>query len=323
MPLVSTPTARVFSCPFHPGVEPPAGTAADRCPACARLLVPITMARAWRCAQHPLAREAAPGSCRRCGTALEERREHLPHGDHNPRHGGILFMAPDQWHHLEGAWASPQVFRLYFYDDFTRPILAASFRARLAPSEEGAWAAVDLSPAPGGGWLEARVPASAPPLSVTAWVLFPPREERFDFVFQAISVDPGGGPEAGPTSPPAASGGPPPAAPAPPASTEELAAEIVARDLRIRALLATGAWDRLYQPAMEAKDLALALEERTSEWEEGRRADLAKAARGVVRGAWLLDLAGDRGDGPRAREDYQVFAEGIAGLKRLFPFLAP
>lgn len=65
------------------------------------------------------------GFCSVCGMRLQDRLSHM---DHSPRHGGVFFMAPDGVHHLEGA-LSGREFRLYSYDEYTRPIDAASASA--------------------------------------------------------------------------------------------------------------------------------------------------------------------------------------------------
>ena len=56
------------------------------------------------------------------GTPMIAKRTLRPHGNHNPQHGGQFFMAPDNFHHLEGAYPRAGVFRLYLYDDYARPL---------------------------------------------------------------------------------------------------------------------------------------------------------------------------------------------------------
>jgi hypothetical protein len=60
-----------------------------------------------------------PGTCRD-GTQRRVRYEERAHGDHNPKHGGQFFMAEDAWHHVEGTYPSAGLFRIHFYDNFTR-----------------------------------------------------------------------------------------------------------------------------------------------------------------------------------------------------------
>lgn len=66
-----------------------------------------------------------PGHCPACKMDLTEPKS--AHADHAPKHGGIFFMAPNRWHHLEGVMASEREFRLYMYNNFTKPIPAQPF----------------------------------------------------------------------------------------------------------------------------------------------------------------------------------------------------
>lgn len=68
----------------------------------------------------------AAGICPVCRMKLADSRAHM---DHEPKHGGTFFMAPDGRHHLEGAMEGG-AFRVYFYDEFTRPVAASAFGAR-------------------------------------------------------------------------------------------------------------------------------------------------------------------------------------------------
>ncbi len=133
----------------------------------------------------------ASGRCPACGMALRSVRE--AHGDHSPKHGGILFMAPDGWHHLEGVLSSMREFRLYLYNDFTRPIPASPFARRSwveVTTPTGESARLPLVDAREGQYLRAALPADLLlPLDVELHLLFDGRSEpeRFDFRFEALS----------------------------------------------------------------------------------------------------------------------------------------
>ncbi len=105
---------------------------------------------------------AVPGRCPVCGMKLSHQKSHQ---DHDPRHGGQFFMAPDQTHHLEGALSPDGQFKLYFYDEFTRPISPAGFRITSAWARTSAAAqALSLRLAPDATCLASKVdrPASRP-----------------------------------------------------------------------------------------------------------------------------------------------------------------
>ena len=84
---------------------------------------------------------------------------------------------------------------------------------------------------------------------------------------------------------------------------------IRARSRRVDELVGRGAWPDLFIPALEAKDLAIALLER-----EGER--VAVPVKTLVRAAWLLDHYGDRGKKAEVEAAQRLFARGMADLER-------
>ncbi len=124
--------------------------------------------------------------CPVCGMMLADTRAHA---DHTPKHGGIFFMAPDNTHHLEGALGPSGDFRVWFYDEFTRPISAAQFASRteMRRADAERTLPVKLSPEPGDAFSTARIPAEIGwPLSVKLFVDFKDGagEQVFDFDFE-------------------------------------------------------------------------------------------------------------------------------------------
>jgi hypothetical protein len=109
----------------------------------------------------------------------------------------MLFMSSDQWHHLEGTFAAPGIFRVFFYDDMTRPLAAAGFSGRVAKTDN---AGREISPSVplvagksrDGSTMEAQIPDSVFPLRVQLRLRFKPddREQVFDFTFPDYSKDP-------------------------------------------------------------------------------------------------------------------------------------
>ncbi|MDO8678577.1 MAG: SCO family protein [Acidobacteriota bacterium] len=129
----------------------------------------------------------------RCGTDLSAGA----HADHSPKYGGVLFMAADAFHHVEGTYTPDGMFRLRVYDNFRKPMPVANFRARVVLKEEFDTARLDfrelvafrLVPAADRMTLDAHVGQIPLPAEITLKITLDPRgsEERFDFVFAAYS----------------------------------------------------------------------------------------------------------------------------------------
>jgi hypothetical protein len=345
--LVSAPLGRVWRCARHPEILE---EAAGACPVCETQLKEAPVGEAWVCpAKHleslgpdrestavgTLRLDGGPlgfateevafrqGNCQSCGRALVRVTLGLPHGDHNPRYGGQFRMASDYWHHIELVLPEPGVLRLYFYDNYTRPLGAAGFDARVFRSRmdpksgliDGttpfAFASVEGEP-----YLETKLDAFELPLLVLLKVRLGGRDERFDFAFRELAK---------PTSDP--DDGTPLVSrvsddEAIPSSPVDIVVEIIVQDLRLQQRIARQEYDAAYIPAFRAKVLALALEERIPEDDDAeRRRAIDRAVRDVVRGAWLVDFHGDQGDRRELLEHYRTFAGGVTALRRLFPLL--
>lgn len=140
-----------------------------------------------------------PGKCPKCEMTLQDVESHL---DHNAKHGGVFFMAPDRHHHLEGMMASKKEFRVYFYDEYTKPIRAGSFTAegKAWRQTTEAWAgpADDAKPlpirlGPVAAYLTAQVDASVQfPVGIELYIDFKDGKKPvlFNFEFTEPSKEP-------------------------------------------------------------------------------------------------------------------------------------
>jgi len=135
-----------------------------------------------------------------CSSVFAGEAKPKAHADHTPKHGGQFFMAPNKFHHLEGALPSANEFRVYFYNDHTKPISAKPFQSgakigvqKVGPDGREVGSTVDLpvNVDAAGSFLTTRIPDGlALPLYFTAYLTFPNQKEPdlFNFTFDKISV---------------------------------------------------------------------------------------------------------------------------------------
>jgi hypothetical protein len=190
MTLIPVRLDLVWTCTVHTAV---AQEKAGKCPSCRRDLIRVIKAMSWTCPVHATVEELNPGRCRICRRTLKVKYADRPHGDHNPKHGGQFFMAPNNWH-VEVTHPSRGVFRVYCYDEYSKPFMPKGFTARLeVPGESGRAPAQATFKLPGrrSPYLEARVPTLGLPAIVVVRVRFQADEPeyRFDFQFYDYSKE--------------------------------------------------------------------------------------------------------------------------------------
>lgn len=124
------------------------------------------------------------------------------HMDHKPKHGGTFFMSLDNKHHLEGVLLPPGTFRVYLYDDHTKPLKAeqtrlASGTVQIGDSEDAP--KIDLAPGKKKETLEANLGGSVKfPTSLTLLLRLPgmapdAKPELFNFTFTGFTNERGPG----------------------------------------------------------------------------------------------------------------------------------
>jgi hypothetical protein len=314
------PTESVWSCPVHAVVNE---QNPGKCPICRRDLVLVTATISWVCPERPDVERLSPGKCAD-GSQAEKRYVQSTHANHNPRHGGLFFMAPDLWHHLEGTFESDEVFRVYLYDDYTKPLpadLAKQVTGRVVTKETFDAAtkttkeitAFPLKLAAGGDYLEARPGRMKLPAEMTAKVKFKngDQEYRFDFTFGEFSADKS-------------------AVPVDAASSlfevpDDLGQVLTLLDERVTFigdLVRKGAFSEVWVPAFQAKDLALSLDARARTLPPGKRASATAGVESLVRAAWALDASGDTGNRGEVEDAYNALAASARDLLAMFRPLA-
>jgi hypothetical protein len=194
MTLVPVRLDLVWSCQLHPDIT---SMKPGRCPICGRDFVHIIKAVSFSCPVHRKYESIDPGKCPTCGRTLKIKYSVRPHGDHNPKHGGFFFMASNNWH-VEVTHPAVSLFRLYVYDNYSKPFTPKGLQARVieVPGADGKPANVSIpfKPEPGRGYLDLRIPDLALPATIAVKVRFQPNDQeyRFDFPFLDYSKEPRG-----------------------------------------------------------------------------------------------------------------------------------
>src|SRR6266542_3877054 len=184
MKLTPVRLALVWSCQLHLDLtQQQPGT----CRICGRQLVKIIRALTFTCPAHPKVNEIDPGRCPIDKRPLVAKYSLRPHGDHNPKHGGNFIMAPNNWH-VEATHPAPSQFRLYVYDEYSRPFIPKGFTSRIDLGK----ASIAFRPAAGGSFLEARVAQAGLPATIVVKARFEDKqpEYQFDFQFYDFSKEP-------------------------------------------------------------------------------------------------------------------------------------
>ena len=306
----------VYTCPIHSVVSE---SHAGKCPICGRTLGEITVSVAWRCGGSDTD-VMEPQKCGD-GTPAVRVQKSLAHGNHNPQHGGQFFMASDYWHHVEGVYPTPGVFRLYLFDDYTKPLAAdkiADVKARVVTKEETnpttfatrEVTAVALAPSKDGPYLEASIESLPLPAEVVVQASFTVggKEQRFDFTFAEHSIA---------TAPEIVDGAARLALEVPDSASAVLGLLVERRDA-VKSLVERGGLSEVWVPALQAKELALALEFHAREFPDQRRADVEAATRAVVLSAFRLDAAGDRGERDEVMKASRALVDAVSVIETLF-----
>ncbi len=124
------------------------------------------------------------------------------HRDHKPKHGGTFFMSLDNKHHLEGVLVAPGTFRVYLYDEYTKPLMAEETRqagGTVQVGESDDAPKIDLAPGKKGETLEANLGNGVKfPVTITLHLHLPGMEpdakpELFNFKFTQFTDERGPG----------------------------------------------------------------------------------------------------------------------------------
>ncbi len=258
----------------------------------------------------------------------------VAHMDHTPLHGGQFFMADNMFHHVEGTLPAPGEFRMYFYDDFRRPIDPRNFSgtARIEHLDEKSGAVTEdifnlELLRPGDDFLTAKVPASMP-CTLYALVKLGGVDKRFDFQFDQVTIDTGG-PKTMAGMPGMMAGGGAPGGTMQhshirlpfviPGTPEEILTELDTKLEDLRQRIAAKNWYTLYQPALDIQDLVAAISKLGTGLDPRQKGRLQMMVGPVNRTVNNMDRAGDVADIPRIQVAFDELAAHLRDIRSMFP----
>jgi hypothetical protein len=217
-----------FWCPTHQTLEVHDGP--GKCRRDGLDLVQVTLSETWTCSDKPDEKLLEPKRCAD-GTQAKINYALRAHGDHNPKHGGMFFMAENGWNHLEGTYPAAGQFRVHFYDNFSKPMSPRGFTGSVVILDKDykELASYPLAVEANNRTMLARIPAphAALPINAAVKIRFKAGEKEnfFNFPFSKYTVEPVTPPAAAPARPaPATTAAPRPAAPQATASRAPAAA---------------------------------------------------------------------------------------------------
>ena len=259
------------------------------------------------------------------------------HMDHSPQHGGTVFMGADPYSflHLEGTYPEPGLFRLYATNGDREPVDIGTWGGRAVTEEQYDEATdefvevtvFDLVPSPDGAYLEALIPNGGDAVDVIAKVTYQADlpAQRFDFIFAELTNEESSGAVAGASVPDAPEAVPLAQRILPdiPTDAGQIVAELTSRDQQIADMIGRGAFTEIFIPALQAKELALALQEHGGELPERDRNQMRIAVRHLVRAAYMLDWYGDLGNKTDVDIAYSVFGSAVGEISAVYEQAAP
>ncbi len=261
-----------------------------------------------------------PGQCPECLQPVEP----MGHMDHTPVHGGQLIMAENLYHHVEGTLPAADEFRIYFYDDWKKPLDPRNFAGKVVfetfdeKTEEVKQQEIELVQAKSeDGFLTAKIPAvSEFPVDFNAKVFLAGKETLFSFAFKELSKEPAPGQGKGVVRAHTHIVRPPLYVPK---EAKEIIAEIVKRSEIITRIIDSKDWLNLHIPCLEAADLAQALKEKEAGLDAQTRGRLRKAITQTTLGALNLHDFGDLMEEGRIAQARADFEAGLKEIKAVFP----